>query len=412
MRPKTAGTERTLILRNNLIANLKLGTIPAAEFYAYRLEQIFDGYKWDHQASGEQATISDKVVLLDDANFSFLKTKAEALHAETVAMETELLRNKSALLELGLSDRLAEGLASSNYQPTNHIRMMRFDFHPTLKGWAVSEVNSDVPAGFQEASLHPKFATRYFEGYEPVGDFAQSFLAATVTKNLSAKGTVGCIYDSHTVEDAQMFGFLGDYLKSRGYRTLHAEPNQLKWQRNRAVGADILMRHYPAEWMEFMPDIDLSSYLNAVTPSCNHPQAVIAQSKRLPLLWRKLDSPHQTWQQLLPKTIPAAGRRGYVFKPAFGRVGEGIDIPGVVSAQEAAIIAATAKNNPSQWVSQRLFDSKPINGLHLAVGVFTLDGKYASMFARTSLKPRMDFNASEIPVLKQISTYSLISRRT
>ena len=32
---------------------------------------------------------------------------------------------------------------------------MRFDFHPTIAGWAVSEVNSDVPGGYNEATLLP-----------------------------------------------------------------------------------------------------------------------------------------------------------------------------------------------------------------------------------------------------------------
>ena len=39
-------------------------------------------------------------------------------------------------------------------------RIMRFDFHPTLDGWRVSEVNSDVPGGFTEASRFARLVGR------------------------------------------------------------------------------------------------------------------------------------------------------------------------------------------------------------------------------------------------------------
>ena len=48
-----------------------------------------------------------------------------------------------------------------NYDPQDHIRLMRYDFHPTIDGkWAVSEVNSDVPGGFAESSLLPELACK------------------------------------------------------------------------------------------------------------------------------------------------------------------------------------------------------------------------------------------------------------
>jgi hypothetical protein len=46
-----------------------------------------------------------------------------------------------------------------NYDINQNIRLMRFDFHPSIDGnWVVTEVNSDVPGGFAEASLMPQLA--------------------------------------------------------------------------------------------------------------------------------------------------------------------------------------------------------------------------------------------------------------
>ena len=388
---------------------LRLGAVPADAFYEYRLRQVFDGYKWDHQVGGAQNTITDKVLLLDAANYEYLTRAAEALARETVAMEAALLRDEALLLELGLSPMLARGLAECSYEPARHLRLMRFDFHPTTRGWRVSEVNSDVPAGFQEASLHPKFASAYFDGYEPAGDFGAAF-AAAAARVMRPAGVAGLVYDSHTVEDAQMMAFLADTLAQHGYGAKHFEPDQTPWLGRELAGCDLLIRHYPAEWLEYLPNAELAGYLNSETPSCNHPQAVIAQSKRLPLVWDKLGVPHPMWDKLLPRTtavvVPGqklgknAREAGYIHKPAFGRVGEGIDVPGAVTPREARLIAATAQQAPGQWVRQKLFRSRPVGGLHLAVGVFVLDGAYAGMFARASRTPRMDFDASELPVLK------------
>lgn len=55
-----------------------------------------------------------------------------------------------------------------SYSPERHVRLIRFDFHPTTDGWSVSEVNSDVPGGLlMEASVLPRIAQPYFPQYEP-----------------------------------------------------------------------------------------------------------------------------------------------------------------------------------------------------------------------------------------------------
>ena len=409
---------------------IAIGRIPAESFYDYRLEQIFEGYKWDYQ-SGVQSTISDEVVLLDEANYSFLVKNAEKLYGETIALEAALKENKPLLLELGFSEKLVELISSSNYDPSRHIRLMRFDFHPTTKGWQVSEVNADVPAGFQESSLHPIIAAKYFEGYEPTGHFGNSLLnelnnlisvdfpsveehQRCVSKPRKYSPVkVAYIYDSHTVEDSQLLRFLGDYLQQYGYEQLHLEPNQLVWEGNSAKSVSAIVRHYPAEWLEFLPETNLEAYFNSETLSANHPVAVITQSKRLPLVWDKVATDKSTWKALLPKTSAVDGKitKNAIYKPAFGRVGEGINIPGAVSKQEDAEIRKAALANRGQWVQQLLFQSLPIGGLHLAIGVFVINGKFAGCFARASHNPIMNFIAKELPVLVTTNCHSARSRR-
>jgi len=387
--------------RKAVMRGVQIGRVPASLFPEYRLQQIFDGYKWDYQSS-EQPTISDEVVLLDDNNANFLIEASERLYAETVALETEIRKSKALLTELGFSDKLVELLYTSNYQPDKHVRLMRFDFHPTTTGWKVSEVNSDVPAGFQEASLHPLFAAPHFPGYQPLEHFAES-LHGELSSRLVNPATVAYLYDSHTVEDSQLLRFLGNHLAGHGFGQMHVEPNQLNWHGNQVQDADAIVRHYPAEWLEYLPSTALEAYFNSETVSANHPVAVIAQSKRLPLIWDKTDVEPKTWKTLLPptKAVTKVKARNWIYKPAFGRVGEGINVPGTISIQEDKLINNTAQQNKGQWIQQKLFKSIPVDGLHLAVGAFVIEGKFAGCFARASSRPIMNFTAKELPVLRR-----------
>jgi hypothetical protein len=53
---------------------------------------------------------------------------------------------------------------------------------------------------------------------------------------------------------------------------------------------------------------------------------------------------------------------------------------------------------------QRRFESLPVQspsgqGLHICVGVFTVDGAPAGFYGRASHVPRIDSRASDIPIL-------------
>ena len=382
---------------------IKIGTIPDSDFYDYRLDVMFDGYKWDLQA-GEQSTISNKVMLLDKKTIDFLSDAAVSLYHETVAMEQALKGRQDLVLKLGISEAMTNAICNCYYRPEGHIRLMRFDFHPTTTGWQISEVNSDVPAGYPEASVLPALAARYFKNYEPHGNFG-SVLASRFAKLAAPGSTIAYLHDTHTVEDCQIMHFMGDILEQYGYSSLYLDPSHLKWEDAKASNIGAIMRYYPVEWLEYKKSVDWLGFTNTEIPSCNHPVALIAQSKRLPLVWSELGVNIPFWTRLLPETVCTTALTktdGWILKPAFGRVGEGINIPGAVSDEENQDIKAAAREHPTQWVAQKMFESLPVDGLHCCLGVFVVDGQFAGLFGRTSALPRMDAQASEVPVLVKL----------
>ena len=380
--------------------DIKIGTIPDADYYTYRLDVMFDGYKWDLQ-EGEQGTISDKVVLLGQDEMIFLADCAVALYHETIAMELKLKHRPDLLLQMGISEEMTQALCNCEYDPERHIRMMRFDFHPTTGGWQISEVNSDVPAGYPEASIMPQLAEPYFAGYAQYGNLGE-VLVEKLIRLAPARSTIAYLHDTHTVEDYQILRFLSDLLERHGHRSVFTDPRHLKWKDNKAQNVGAIMRYFPVEWLEFHEGVDWRSIVNAQTPSCNHPLALLTQSKRLPVVWDQLGVNLSFWKRLLPETkcyTSLAQTDGWILKPAFGRVGEGINIPATVSDAENKEIQQAASECPLQWVAQRMFQSVPIDGLHLNLGVFVIDGQFAGLYGRAGKSARIDAKASELPVL-------------
>jgi glutathionylspermidine synthase len=174
---------------------MRIAKIPAEFYHEYRTDVMFDGYKWDLQA-GEQSTISDKVLLLEHAEANFLCENAEKLFRETIEMERILHKSPEIVPALGISQQMTDALCNCEYDSLKHIRMMRFDFHTTTDGWRISEVNSDVPAGWPEASVLPALAQKYFDGFVPHVSFGE-----ILTKKLAALvphgETIAYLHDTH-----------------------------------------------------------------------------------------------------------------------------------------------------------------------------------------------------------------------
>ncbi|MFA5693175.1 MAG: hypothetical protein WC907_06110, partial [Acholeplasmataceae bacterium] len=143
---------------------MKLLSFPSQDYQDYRLKIIFDGYKWDPQFS-DNNTIAPYYLVLSQKEHQLLVNYVEKLGRETEAAENFLYQNRKFLKPLKLPFKIKDALRHlKNYQPDQHLRLMRFDFHPILgDDWAISEVNSDVPGGFAESSYMPEIALKYLK---------------------------------------------------------------------------------------------------------------------------------------------------------------------------------------------------------------------------------------------------------
>lgn len=395
---------------------IQLARIPDDQYSDYRYNVIFKAYKWDPQV-GDQNTIAKHAVLMDLNTAEQLETWAEQLSEETMLMEEAFIRQLPLAKKLGLPTKIRKAAERiTGYDRNKNVRLMRFDFHPTTDGWAVSEVNSDVPGGMAEASILPALAGRFFEGYGPRKHIANILLEAFAHR-IGESGTIAFVHATSYSDDRQVMEFLSDSFQAQGYRTVFAAPDHLEWRSHKAFctiegnesPVDGIVRFFPLEWLANLPrKSNWRGYFDSETASCNHPVAIFTQSKRLPLVWDELGIQTPTWKMLLPETksprLIKPEDSGWIFKPALGRVGDGISIREAITEKERSGILKAVRRRPGDWVAQRKFISQPVqdnNGesYHLCVGVFTVDGKSAGFYGRISPYPRIDERAQDIPIL-------------
>ncbi len=396
--------------------SIELASIPNDKYSDYRYNAIFKAYKWDPQV-GDSNTIAKYVVLMNQETAKQLEVWAEQLSEETMLMEEAFLKNPSLAKKLELPKSILKTLnRSSGYSREQNVRLLRFDFHPTTTGWAISEVNSDVPGGLAEASILPEIAGEYFDGYKPNKHVANSLLEAFREK-VAKNGTIAFVHATSYSDDRQVMQYLGDYFEKYGYHTVFTAPDHIKWVDKKAFSIvegkegviDGIIRFFPLEWLTNLPKkSDWKGYYDCATPSCNHPIAMFTQTKRLPLVWDELGVDIPTWKKLLPETkepnLKKPQEDDWIFKPALGRVGEGISIKEAISEKELKRIEKAVRKDPKSFIAQKKFISQPLttaNGesFHLNVGVFTVNGKSAGFYGRISPYPRIDDNAKDIPLL-------------
>jgi len=409
----------------------RLALIPPGAYTDYRYEVIFGAYKWDPQVR-DANTVSRHAAVITRETAQELNTMAERLSAEVMAMEEALLTRPELQKTMGFGGKMKKPLrAMGNYRREEHVRLMRFDFHPTEDGWMISEVNSDVPGGLAEAAALPQIAARYLSngttGIHATGESALGVLTPgenpaehllrSFQKKLAPGSRIAFVHATSYADDRQVMQFLSDHFQANGFRTLFAAPDHLRFNDGKAysvlAGAegpvDGIARFFPLEWLENLPrGSGWQGYFDCAIPCCNHPAAVLTQSKRLPLVWDKLGLGLPAWKALLPETCEpkaiAKGQEGFIYKPAFGRVGAGISIKGAIPEKERKKIERAARRQKRLWAAQRMFRSVPTASaggepFHMCLGVFTVDGKAAGFYARISETLRIDEHAQDIPVL-------------
>lgn len=388
------------------------------QWFPLRTRAIFDFCKWDVQCE-DHSVLAPFPLLLNPGTTRFLNETAEALTREALAAETEILLKPPLLKRLGLPRAIRKVLQNSSRRiaPIDKLRVMRFDFHLTPDGWRISEVNSDVPGGFIEATGWNSLFAREWPGMTAPAS-TSAIYASAIREVVGPNGLVALVHATAYSDDRQVMQHLARYLSRLGLRTCLLSPSHLRWIGGRAkicasfaLGwPDAIVRFFPAEWL---PNLLFGNswkpyFQETQTPLSNPGSAIVLQTKRFPLVWDELRTDLSNWRKLLPETREVTELNGsldysWVLKPALGRVGEGIGIRGITAPGEFQKIVRDSRRRPKEWVAQRRFDILPLmtesGEKYPCVGVFTIGGKAAGFYGRIASRPIITEDAQDVAVL-------------
>ena len=389
------------------------------KFFALGNRLALEYCKWDAQV-GDTATLFRQPLLLQAEVWRELSAMAETLAAELMEAEQELLERPELHALLGLDRKLRPILehARRHGATPSAVRTLRFDFHHTTEGWRISEVNSDVPGGYTEASCFTALMAAEFPVAEPAGNPGKQWTDLMQ----AAAGDGGCVALLSApgfLEDQQVTVFLATQLQERGLRTfLVHDPAQLRWQSGKAsvtagvkqVGVDAIVRFYQGEWLLKLPSKSEWNWLFAggKTPVANSGISLLTESKRFSLVWRHLKSQLTTWQALLPECrSPSDGGwesgDSWILKQAFSNTGDAVHARAWIGQKEWSRLCRAAKRNPELWVVQRKFETRGIPSdageVYPCIGIYTMNGRTAGAYARASRKHIIDYAAMDVALL-------------
>lgn len=392
--------------------NLELGV-----WQELRMRAIFEHCKWDPQ-SQDQSVLARYPLFLCSRQLRELQSLAESLSDEALRAESEMLRRPHLWPVLGIPRGIQRALQSEGLpDEARHVRVMRFDFHFTDRGWRISEVNADVPGGYVEgAGWNSLFAENY-GGLLAVPSPSRR-LAEAIRERLNSGDVVALVHATRYSDDRQVMMHLAGELRRVELRPALAGPENVEWHEGAAclkgeagmVRASAAIRFVPSEWL---PQLRAESqwtgwFSDGQTILCNPGRAILLQSKRFPLVWNDLKTSLDTWRRLLPTTvspemISGNALKDRVIKPAFGRVGEGVGMRNVVSDEEFRQLQKLANKTPEEWIAQERFETTPVQTdagqVYPCVGVFTVNGKFAGIYGRVSKTPLVNQDAQDVAVL-------------
>lgn len=387
--------------------------LPSGAFSRIRRRMVLDHFKWDAQI-GDESVLLEQPLILSSKTWNELAVFAERMAAEIENLEVELLERPELQPVLGLPKPLRRALRGCANAPTAPgIRVLRFDFHFTTDGWKVSEVNSDVPGGFTESSNFTAMMAEHYPGTRPPGDPVQAWMRAV--NSVRGGSRAGILYASGYPEDQQLVFFLGSLLEQAGWQVGFLQhPRRLCWRDGWAYldrqPLDLLVRFYQGEWLAELPRG--SGWTNLFGPTrtavVNPGYSVLAESKRLPILWERFSNPTRTLKELFPACFDPRdiewGEEGWVFKAAFSNTGDDVFIPALLENEPRRRIRRRVQRHPDRWVVQRRFFSLPVTTatgalLYPCIGVYTINGRSEGAYVRLSRGPVTDYRATEAALL-------------
>jgi glutathionylspermidine synthase len=221
------------------------------------------------------------------------------------------------------------------------------------------------------------------------------------------------------LEDQQVTTFLASQLQERGVRTLLLHhPSQLNWKYGSAtamfkgehIPLNAVVRFYQAEWLARLPASCGWKWLffGGKTKVSNPAAALLSESKRFALTWDSLSSKMTTWKALLPECRdPREGswrnEDDWVLKAAFSNTGDEVYIRETIDCSAWVKLSHCVASHPEHWVAQRRFApvaiSSDVGPLYPCIGVYTINGRAAGIYARASLKQIVDYAAMDVAVL-------------
>jgi glutathionylspermidine synthase len=379
---------------------------------------IFDFCKWDPHCE-DHSVLASFPLFVSEAEAALIGNWAEKLTHEALAAETEILEKPQLMERLGIprAVRRVLGRYERKKNKNEDVRVMRFDFHFTMEGWRISEVNADVPGGYVEASgWNELFATEY-SGARAPSNPTRAYVDA-IRERIGEGAVVALAHATVYSEDRQVMVHLAKEMSRQHLKPCLISPAHLSWKDGRAelranyaTGCPaMVVRLLPAEWLPHStkPENWRPWFAGSCTQLSNPGSALVLQSKRFPLVWDDLRTCLKTWRRLLPETVcpgdlSELDSDHWVLKPALGRVGEDVGIRGVSSLEEYGAILGAARRRPEAWVAQRRFSIVPLEtsmgAVFPCIGVYTVNGKAAGLYGRVAANPLIDHNAQDAAVL-------------
>jgi hypothetical protein len=294
---------------------------------------------------------------------------------------------------------------------------MRFDFHNTTEGWRISEVNSDVPGGYTEASFFTSLIAEHFPQLRTAGCPADTW-ARALSLAAGPAGTVALLSAPGYMEDHQVIAFLAAKLRANGCQAFLTKPEQITWHDGLAYLdtrwhrglPDVIVRFYQSEWLSRLPQKCgwMNLFRGGKTRVANPGLAVISESKRFPLVWEELSTPLPTWRALLPDTrdprgVPWANDESWLVKTALCNTGDTVCIRELMTHRQWLRTCFAIRLRPGDWVAQKRFESMPvptpIGPRHVCVGIYTVNGRAVGAYTRFSPRPLIDFAAIDVALL-------------
>lgn len=394
-----------------------LPALDAATAREHRWQRIVHTRKWDPQI-GDSGTIAPYALALRRTTWQRLAAASEALAGECAGIEARLIARPELLGGLGLPRAVCLALQRGlrHGPPAVAARVLRFDWHPTASGWRISEVNADVPGGYDEAGALSRMMGNHY-GLDTAGDPAAA-LAAALRRRLGPGAAVALVHCTSYSDDRQVMEGLAAACREEGLAPTPCAADHLAWRNGRASFACVhaagavggIVRFTPAEWL---PELGANCrwrqfFRGGGTPAANPALAVAMQSKRLPVLWPRLELALTAWKAALPPTRDvrqAHWRRDgrWLVKPALGRVGEGVSWRDNVSPATWRSLARTIRCHPRAWVAQHRFTSRPVpvatGPVHACLGIYTIDGRACGIYGRLAPQPLIAAAAMEAAVL-------------